>query len=230
MLIWVYLFILRSSANSFVYWGLFRNRLWAVGTEALKTVLLCCVQVLAASAQLGRHSHPSKEFFSLVSSLVVHFAAGSQCCLSFVIKIICRAFQCGFNPSQDFKIMCFCHQLFNTAWKLLSSFQQHLQIFGLTFNCYYFCIKSGNRSSCLPIARQYLLLSWNLLHHNNPSKFRSTAIVSSILLECSSHYTLSVLVSKLVPPIQPNLHRPTRWIFNGLDTYLLPNCVKTGFY
>ena len=33
-----------------------------------------------------------------------------------------------------------------------------------------------------------------------------------------------------MPPIQPNLHWPTRWIFTGFDTYLLPNGVKTGFY
>ena len=54
--------------------------------------------------------------------------------------------------------------------------------------------------------------------------------VSSILSECSSRYTLSILVSKLVLPIQPNLHWPTRWIFTGFNTYLLPNGVKTGFY
>ena len=57
-------------------------------------------------------------------------------------------------------------------------FQQQPQIFGLTLIGYYICLESSNRSSCSPIAHQYLPFSWRPRHRDNPSRLKSTVIFS----------------------------------------------------
>ena len=114
-------------------------------------------------------------FFEPQQLLYYWFSLGfypPQCSLSIVVKIVCRAFQCGFTSSCYFEIMC----LMPTSSTTL--FQQQPQIFGLTLIGYYICLESSNRSSCSPIAHQYLPLSWCFQHHTNTFRLKSTVIFS----------------------------------------------------
>ena len=125
-------------------------------------------------------NHLSKQYQSSYSfepqqSLCYWFSLGfypPQCSLSIVVKIVCRAFQCGFTSSCYFEIMCFMPTSSTTL------FQQQPQIFCLTLIGYYICLESSNHSSCSPIAHQYLPFSWRLRHRDNPSRLKSTVIFS----------------------------------------------------
>ena len=158
--------MLCPSAKSFKYWS------QSQACVTMENIPITCTPCASAS------SWQYHIFLRLISSLKSCFATGSaldiqlhlgctfaaspQCCLSIVVKIVCRAFQCGFNLSRGFEIMCI------LPTSSATPFQQHLQIFGSTLIGYYICIKSGNRSSCSPIAHQSLSLSSSPVSYQPP--------------------------------------------------------------
>ena len=115
-------------------------------------------------------------------------------------------------------------------------FQQQPQIFGLTLIGYYICLESSNRSSCSPIAHQYLPLSWRFQHHTNTSRLKSTVIFSFSLRDTSHathrqfHSVNSCLQfgqicfhlhGGLLHHAYAFVHVVVQRIFSGFDAYLL---------